>query len=229
MGRGWQLGAVGCTRACTLLCRSAILCRNMYFFALCRATLCLIKLYCATLQCHTTQTVFLFQVTMSLPTGRPDSSLSQAKADPERFSCFPFERVISTQQFQYTMTTWLQSSRKISIRFPDPLAAENKSWNLSRSTSGLRVHPGSLKIRGGNRLHSQLPSECDYLQSTRVFGDIQLIIALTVQSIAISSFWSRWIFQSGSPLAILGSVVFKACEVITNFQQRNEYIVYSPF
>ena len=83
----------------------AILCRNMSYFALCCATLCLFMLYCATLQCHTTQTVFLFQVKMNLPTGRPGSSLSQAKADSERFSCFPFERVISTQQFQYTMTT----------------------------------------------------------------------------------------------------------------------------
>ena len=27
-----------------------------------------------------------------------------------------------------------------------------------------------LVTRGGNRLHSQLPSECDYLQSTRVYG-----------------------------------------------------------
>ena len=27
--------------------------------------------------------------------------------------------------------------------------------------------------RGGNRLHSQLSSECDYLQSTRVYGDYQ--------------------------------------------------------
>ena len=29
-------------------------------------------------------------------------------------------------------------------------------------------------MRGGNRLHSQLPSECDYWQSTRVYGDYLL-------------------------------------------------------
>ena len=34
-----------------------------------------------------------------------------------------------------------------------------------------------MVTRGGNRLHSQPPSECDYLQSTWVYGDYQLIIA----------------------------------------------------
>ena len=33
------------------------------------------------------------------------------------------------------------------------------------------------QARGGNRLHSQLPSECVYLESTRVYGDYQLKIA----------------------------------------------------
>ena len=36
----------------------------------------------------------------------------------------------------------------------------------------------ALNIRGGNRLHSQLPGECDYLQSTQVYGDYLLIIAI---------------------------------------------------
>ena len=35
----------------------------------------------------------------------------------------------------------------------------------------VRLCATSVLIRGGNRLHSQLPSECDYLQSTRVYGD----------------------------------------------------------
>ena len=35
-----------------------------------------------------------------------------------------------------------------------------------------------MMIRGGNRLYSQPLSECDYLQSTRVYGDYQLIIAI---------------------------------------------------
>ena len=50
-----------------------------------------------------------------------------------------------------------------------------------------------MQIRGGNRLHSQLPSECDYLQSIRIYDDYQLIIDinsstrhLTVQPIATS-------------------------------------------
>ena len=30
---------------------------------------------------------------------------------------------------------------------------------------------GEAEIKGGNRLQSQLPSECDYLQRTRVYGD----------------------------------------------------------
>ena len=33
-------------------------------------------------------------------------------------------------------------------------------------------------IRGVNQLHSQLPSEGDYLQSIRVYGDFQLIITI---------------------------------------------------
>ena len=35
-----------------------------------------------------------------------------------------------------------------------------------------------VPIRGGNRLHSQVPSECDYLHSTRIYGVYQLIIAI---------------------------------------------------
>ena len=60
-----------------------------YCALICIILLCHIAPYYAILECHTTQTVFLFQVTMSLPTGRPGSSLSQAKVDSERFSCFP--------------------------------------------------------------------------------------------------------------------------------------------
>ena len=37
-----------------------------------------------------------------------------------------------------------------------------------RTTTDVTLGP--IKTRGGNRLHSQLPSECDYLQSTRVYG-----------------------------------------------------------
>ena len=37
---------------------------------------------------------------------------------------------------------------------------------------------GGYGAKGGNLLHSHLPSECDYLQSTRVYGDYQLIIAI---------------------------------------------------
>ena len=40
-----------------------------------------------------------------------------------------------------------------------------------QSTAGLGWR--RVCTRGGNRLHSQLPSECDYLQSTRVYGDYQ--------------------------------------------------------
>ena len=48
-----------------------------------------------------------------------------------------------------------------------------------------------------NLLHMQLPSECDYLQSTRAYGDYQLIIAinLTVKPIATSN---KYILMSHS-------------------------------
>ena len=41
-----------------------------------------------------------------------------------------------------------------------------------------RVH-----TRGGNRLHSQLPSERNYLQSTRVYGNYQLMIAVNSSTV----------------------------------------------
>ena len=42
-------------------------------------------------------------------------------------------------------------------------------------------------IRGGNRLHSQLPSECDYSQSTRIYSDYQLIIAINSSTLYITA------------------------------------------
>ena len=41
-----------------------------------------------------------------------------------------------------------------------------------------RVH-----TRGGNRLHIQLPSERNYLQSTRVYGNYQLMIAVNSSTV----------------------------------------------
>ena len=42
------------------------------------------------------------------------------------------------------------------------------SWR--KQIPHLTLH-ANVPTRGGNRLHSELPSECEYLQSTRVYGD----------------------------------------------------------
>ena len=42
----------------------------------------------------------------------------------------------------------------------------------------IHKHGDHIFTRSGNRLNSQLPSECNYFQSTGVYGDYQLIIAI---------------------------------------------------
>lgn len=43
------------------------------------------------------------------------------------------------------------------------------SWR--KQIPHLTLHANATPTRGGNRLHSELPSECEYLQSTRVYGN----------------------------------------------------------
>ena len=56
-----------------------------------------------------------------------------------------------------------------------PLFLSNyiQKYEENNDIENMRAGPGMLEIRGGNRLHSQLPSECNYLQSTQVNGDYE--------------------------------------------------------
>ena len=51
-------------------------------------------------------------------------------------------------------------------------------WHDSDIVKSTHTYRYTVDTRGGNRLHSHLPSECDYLQSTRVYGNYQLKISI---------------------------------------------------